>query len=1520
MSNSQTINELRIMIASPEEITDKWSYGEVKKPETINYRSLRPERDGLFCERIFGTTKDWECYCGKFKSKRFQGMKCDRCGVEVTEKKVRRERGGHITLATPVAHIWFYKAQKAPICRLLEIKRSELEAVLHFEAYIVTDGGELEREGVKVRQSDKVRQSEKEKTERIRRGMVISEDAYENLVAEYGSDSFSADMGAEPIRKLLENLDLKALRDKYKKILEKKKTNKTSGDGKDAAARVIECCTWFLESGNKPEWMILTVLPVIPPDLRPMVQLDGGRFATTDINELYRRVINRNTRLQRLISMQAPEIIIRNEKRLLQQAVDQLLDNGRVKKNEIAKGQNGRELKSLAEQLVGKEGRIRQNLLGKRVDYSGRSVIVAGPELKMYQCGVPGEMAMELFKPFLIRRLHDDGVAANVKKAKIMVEEGAKEAWDVLEEVVSEHPVMLNRAPTLHRLGFQAFEAVLVDGRALKLHPLVCKAFNADFDGDQMAIHLPLSEAAQMECWTLMLSTKDLLDPANGEPIAYPSQDMVLGIYYLTKEKTDSDRKKDGVDKRKHFETLDEIEEALDYGTLSYNEKIYYRLRKGLEVIDENRNSVIADGKSWIETTPGRIIFNSSIPRDVPFQNFCLGDKQLKRLVKETLKTRKPSVEVELLDSLKDLGYKYATLFGATIGLQDMIVPKNKKEIVQKAEEEEAKIKEQLSQGIITEDEKKSRVTSLWDSTKNVLSDELMKDMKEDQNGFNPLYMMADSGARGSSKQISQLGAMRGIMAKANGEMIELPVKSNFKEGLSIIEYFLSSNGARKGLTDTALKTARAGYLTRRMVDAAQDVVITMEDCGTINGVLTRADSHSTLSEKIAGEFPAVDVVHPFLKDEKDKNVVLVKANELITDEKAALIEDSGVESVLLRSVLTCEAEFGVCKKCYGRNYATNKTVEIGEAVGVVAAQSIGQPGTQMNLRSFHEGGIFRVTSNELSFPKDVIITEENRKEGKGEYVKNKDGKNIITRKSTLKATTVLADITNKYSKLLIKIGDGVGKDTPLYVDLKNKEFKSKWNGKLEKIGGKYLIVSSVISLTLPVGAVLSDSIKENEVLVSGDAIATFDPFNDFVVAVHDGVISEMKDFVLDRSYRIETNKTSGKEEWHILTNAVSRGFDPTIIISPNDKDIEEDDEYTIPGGSVMHITSGSVHSGDIIASTPKEDASKSKDISGGLAVLENLFDVAASTDTHKEDDKPLDNITMAHVSGKVEKVEKKEGKGKTYTEILIRDRLSEIFPEKVKEDPNKFLHVHVVKKPGAVITVRKGDEVEVGEFLFNVPTNSGYRETLLTQGETSILQFLIREIQSVYREQNIEINEKHLSVIIRQLLRSVKIVRAGDTRFIEGQCVDKLEFQRENERVTSLGNTPAIGRPCIVGAKTAPKSFESFISGASSSHTGQILTEAAMAGKSDKLRGLKENVIIGKLIPAGTGFPMYKDLSLPEDEKVLSIYEETKKLPQVKKDEDSDDADTKDLEESTGMTDDVFVDDNKESYPEEDE
>ncbi|MGN1163732.1 MAG: DNA-directed RNA polymerase subunit beta' [Candidatus Ornithospirochaeta sp.] len=1450
MSDTQKkhdINTLRIKIASPEQILD-WSYGEVKKPETINYRSLRPERDGLFCERIFGTTRDWECWCGKFKSKRYKGTVCERCGVEVTEKKVRRERCGHIKLATPVAHVWFYKSQPSIMSYLLEMKKADFNSIFKYESYVVIDPGQVDE---------------------LEKCKVLSESEYEELVDKYGEDSFRAGMGAEAIYELLKGLDLQALIDKNRKALEAiiEKSGKTdSGEAKKATS-VIKYCSWFLDSGNRPEWMILTVLPVIPPDLRPMVQLDGGRFATTDLNELYRRVINRNNRLQRLISIQAPDIIVRNEKRMLQEAVDCLLDNGKVESP--AKGASKRDLKSLADQLKGKQGRFRQNLLGKRVDYSGRSVIVVGPELKMHQCGVPSLMALELFKPFLIRRLHDNGTAPNVKKAKAMVEEGAPEVWAILDDVVKEHPVMLNRAPTLHRLGFQAFEPVLVDGKALKLHPLVCHAFNADFDGDQMAIHVPLSEAAQLECWTLMLSTTNLLDPANGKPIAYPSQDMVLGIYYLTKERFDLDRK----EKRKHFESIAEIEAAIDAGSVSYNERIYYRLKKGLEIVDEKGNKSVSDGLAWTETTPGRIIFNSSIPLGVPFQNYCLGDKQLKKLITATLETKKPSVAVELLDSVKDLGYKYATLFGATIGLSDMIVPEGKKDLIKKAEAEEAHIKEQLLSGTISEEEKKSRVISLWNSTKNELTDLLMKEMREDQHGFNPLFMMADSGARGSSKQISQLGAMRGIMTKPNGDNIELPVKSNFKEGLSIIEFFFSSNGARKGLTDTALKTARAGYLTRKLVDVAQDVVVTMEDCHTINGIWVSADAskNETLQSKIAGSFPVDDIVHPFLKDEEGHPVVLAKANELITNDIAARIEDAGVEKVLIRSVLTCEADHGVCKKCYGRNYATNKTVEIGEAVGVVAAQSIGQPGTQLTMRTFHAGGIATVSSNEKTFPYPIIVEGINS----ARFVTNSDGKRVFPRKSRFTATKVLEEITGKYSSLLVEDGMNVGKGYAFYKDHAGKDVLAKYNGKMKVLGDRTFVIGADTEVEIPVGAVLASGTDNDAVIPADEVVFTFDPFNELIIAEEDSKIVEMRDFVARKSYLVVENHVSGVKEWHTVSRDKLGKYNPTVVVETADSMHKE---YTILGGSTMHFQEAGeiIKAGDVIASAPKEDASKSKDIAGGLPLVNSLFD-ATKTATENYN-------VIAHVSGKVEKIKVEKG----YAKITILDKLSEIYPE-AAADGKSFRHVHKVPTQGIVLLVREGDEVQCGDKLCDAQVNS--REVLTVQGETAVLSFLVKAIQDVYREQDIEINEKHLSIIIRQMLRTVEIVRSNDTKFIENQKVDKIEFMKENEKMKAEGKVPAIGRPCLSGVSDAARNSESFISGASFAHTVQTLTEAAIAGKTDELKGLKENVIIGKLIPAGTGFVGYRDIVLTEDQKLLEEQriKDANKVNEVVYDDDAD-------------------------------
>lgn len=1426
MKEIQDFSSIRIKLASPEQIL-AWSYGEVKKPETINYRSLRPERDGLFCERIFGTTKAWECWCGKFKSNRYKGVVCDRCGVEVTDTKVRRERIGHITLAAPVAHIWFYRSTPSIMSYLLDIKRSELMEILSYEKYVVTDPGQ---------ETD------------LRKYQVLDEDEYYAALDKYG-DTFKAGMGAEAIYDLLKGLDLETLSEELRAQLAQKEEANNKIDNKLLSR--IRYCEEFLSSGNRPEWMILKVIPVIPPDLRPMVQLDGGRFATTDLNELYRRVINRNNRLDRLIKIQAPDIIIRNEKRMLQEAVDSLFDNSKTANP--TKGSSKRDLKSLSDVLKGKQGRFRQNLLGKRVDYSGRSVIVVGPELRMHQCGVPSKMALELFKPFIMRRLVQNDIAQNIKRAKMLVEQEAPEVWGVLDEVVKEHPVMLNRAPTLHRLGIQAFEPVLVEGKALKLHPLVCHAFNADFDGDQMAIHVPLTQAAQLECWTLMLSTTNLLDPANGKPIAFPSQDMVLGIFYLTKERTDLDPQR----KIKHFESIAEIEAAIDAGSVSYNEAVYYRLKEGLEVIYEDGSREIADGHKWIRTTPGRIIFNSAIPVGLPYQNYCLGDKQLRKVIGETIKHNKPSVAVELLDSVKDLGFKYATLFGATIGLSDMVVPEKKKELIDEANERQSVVFKQFHDGQITQEERYNRVIEVWTETNEELTDMLMDELKKSQHGFNPLYLMVDSGARGSKNQIRQLGGMRGLMAKPNGKIIELPIKSNFKEGLSIMEFFISSNGARKGLTDTALKTAKAGYLTRKLVDVAQDVVVSEEDCHTINGIWTSAVKDGdtvveSLASRIAGSCPVEDVLHPFLKDEEGHPVVLAKANEEISDETAEAIEKAGVESVLLRTVLTCEAEHGVCRKCYGRNLATNRSVEIGEAVGIIAAQSIGQPGTQLTMRTFHVGGTASTSTkeNKLAFSYPVIVRGL-----KGLVITDSTGKRLFPRKGHITVSKVYQEITGLYDELLVEDGKPVAKGYPIYKRA-GKDVMAEDNGRLYHLpsdsGERVFVVASPVEYPVPAGSELS--VYEGQVVPADEAIITFDPFSEPIIAEASGVVEEMNDFVEDKSYRKVFNE-AGDTDMIVVPSAQLGAFRPAVLVRT---DSGEFNSYQIPGGAYMVVKEKGqrIEAGDILAKVSK-DSTTTKDIAGGLPQVDSLFEARHGKVSSSNKVNP---IILARVTGTVVSVQASSNVNSGSTIVTIRDAFG-------------AMHPHKVYTKDALLLVREGDEVKAGEPLCDEPVTS--REVLDVLGENAVLSFLVNEIQKVYRMQGVEINEKHLGIIIRQMLRKVEILRAGDTQFVKMQKVDKNLFDRVNEEAKREGRTPAIARPVLQGVSDAALSVDSFISAASFLSTTRVLTNAAIAGKKDELRGLKENVIIGHLIPAGTGMKRYRNVRLEEDEKLLELQKE---------------------------------------------
>ena len=1373
MRDIQDFDSLMIKLASPETIR-AWSYGEVKKPETINYRTLRPEKDGLFCERIFGTTKEWECYCGKFKSIRYKGVICDRCGVEVTHFKVRRERMGHIELAAPVSHIWYYRSVPSRMGLLLDLQVAALRSVLYYEKYIVIDPGDTD----------------------LKKMELLTEDEYLEAQERYGG-SFSAGMGAEAIKTLLENLNL----DELAAELRAKMIEKGAKSDKHLLKR-IDIVEKFRASGNKCSWMILDAIPVIPPELRPMVQLDGGRFATSDLNDLYRRVINRNNRLKRLIQLNAPDIIICNEKRMLQEAVDSLFDNSKRKR--VVKGASNRPLKSISDMLKGKQGRFRQNLLGKRVDYSGRSVICVGPELKLWQCGLPTKMALELFKPFIMKKLVDKDIVFNIKKAKTLVEEESSEVFAILDEVVREHPVMLNRAPTLHRLGIQAFEPVLVEGKAIRLHPLVCHAFNADFDGDQMAVHVPLTQAAQMECWTLMLSARNLLDPANGRTIVYPSQDMVLGIYYLTKIKPS------GKGTGKRFSSENEVLLAAESKSIDWQAEVKVPIKKA------PYNGQI------VSTTAGRIAFNDELPAEVEFVNKLMGDKELKKLIEAVHKSCGPWLTVKMLDAIKAVGYRYATFFGATISMDDILVPEEKTGMMEKANKEVDSIMKQYRQGHITQDERYNRVVEVWSKTNEELTNVMMKKLENDKEGFNTIYMMASSGARGSRNQIRQLAGMRGLMAKPNGDIIELPIRANFKEGLSVIEFFISTNGARKGLADTALKTADAGYLTRRLVDIAQDVVINEEDCGTINGIEYSAvkdgdDIIEPLKDRIVGRYTLERVLHPITGE------LLCDVNEYIDDELAEKIDAAGVETVKLRTVLTCESRHGVCCKCYGRNLARNKIVEIGEAVGIIAAQSIGQPGTQLTMRTFHVGGTASKISEEnrivLKYP--VIIQNIT-----GTHVVMKDKTRRFTRKGIMDVPHILGEYSPGSATLLVQDGDRVLKDTPLF-ETKGKKTLAPDAARIIVRGKKLYLATSDLKIEIKNGSTVL--VNVGDVVEAGQTLATFDPFSDPIIAEVSGYV-HYEDIIPGSTLSEDLDEETGNIEKRI-TDLHLDTKQPRILIT--DEAGNEKGSYYLPGGAVLSVEDKmKITAGTTLAKTLKE-SSKTSDITGGLPRVSELFEAR----------KPKNPTVLAQISGTVQF--KGITKGKRV--VAVVDKYGKLFE-------------HLVPMTKRLL-VRDGDTVEAGEQLCDGSISP--HDILAILGEHALQTYLMDEIQQVYRMQGVSINDKHIGIIVRQMLRKVEIVAVGDTRFIFGQQVDKYKFHEENRRVLSEGGQSAIARPMFQGITKASLNIDSFIAAASFQETTRVLTNAAIAGSADNLRGLKENVIIGHLIPAGTGIRNYRNVKL---------------------------------------------------------
>ncbi|MDR1390135.1 MAG: DNA-directed RNA polymerase subunit beta' [Treponema sp.] len=1393
MRDIQDFDSIMVKLASPQMIRD-WSYGEVKKPETINYRTLRPEKDGLFCERIFGTTKEWECYCGKFKSIRYKGVICDRCGVEVTHFKVRRERMGHIELAAPVSHIWYYRSVPSRMGLLLDMTLASLRSVLYYEKYVVIDAGDTD----------------------LKKNQLLTEAEYYEFQERYGG-GFSAGMGAEAIRTLLENLDLDAMAQE----LRAKMIEKGSKSDKRLLKR-IDIVENFRNSTNKPSWMILDVVPVIPPELRPMVQLEGGRFATSDLNDLYRRVINRNNRLKRLQTLNAPDIIIRNEKRMLQEAVDALFDNS--KKKRVVKGASNRPLKSISDMLKGKQGRFRQNLLGKRVDYSGRSVITVGPDLKMWQCGLPTKMALELFKPFIMKKLVDKDVVYNIKRAKLLVEQETPEVFAILDEVVKEHPVFLNRAPTLHRLGIQAFEPVLVEGKAIRLHPLVCHAFNADFDGDQMAVHVPLTQAAQMECWTLMLSAKNLLNPANGKTIVFPSQDMVLGINYLTRVKPNAK----GTGRR--YVSAEEALMAVETGALDWEALIKLHLSK--TPVWESAGVEARSGKeSIVETTAGRLVFNEEMPAEIPFINYELKDKELRALIEYVFEKKGSWTTVKMLDVIKATGYRYATVFGATIGIDDVLVPKEKPAMIEEANKRVDEIQKQYRQGHITNKERSERVVEVWTKTNEELAAVMMKTLEADRDGFNSIYMMANSGARGSRNQIRQLAGMRGLMANPKGDIIELPIRSNFKEGLSVIEFFISTNGARKGLADTALKTAEAGYLTRRLVDIAQDVVINEDDCGTINGIEYSAikdgeEIVEPLRDRIVGRYTLERVKHPITGE------LIVDVNEEITEDVANLIDSAGVENVRIRTVLTCEAKHGVCRRCYGRNLATNRSVNIGEAVGTIAAQSIGQPGTQLTMRTFHTGGTATKKSeeNRIFFKYPVYIREVS-----GMYVELASGHWLFTRKGHAVINRVMKEYRlESKDELLVESDKRVIRGEPI-IKHGAKEIVSSdiaYSLVLEE-GKKRILLLIGPEQKVEVRNGSEFIVKAGEVVEAEKTIATFDTLSDPIIAEASGVV-KYEDIIAGTTLKEETDLETGNTEKRINETHLETK-QPRIFIV--DDEGSEQASYFLPGGAIILVDEDEkIQAGRTIAKILKE-TSKTVDITSGLPRVSELFEAR----------KPKNPSVLAQVSGTV------------YFRGIVKGKRSVVIADAFGKE---FKHLIPMTKR---LLVRDGDMVEVGEPLCLGASNP--HDILHILGEAKLQRYLMVEIQQVYRLQGVSINDKHIGVIIRQMMRKVEIVSVGDTRFIFGQMVNKYRFHEENNRVIAEGGQPAVARPLFQGIAKASLNSDSFLSAASFQETARVLTNAAIAGSVDSLRGLKENIIIGHPIPAGTGMKRYSSVKLYDEE-----------------------------------------------------